>query len=88
MVVCRPWTCVRAAAPAAIAQVTITDRIQGCISDELGAHDKLAKGWTKFNISDRATCLRTTMNVEPTYTELLTCLEMASDARKLPQELY
>jgi hypothetical protein len=32
--------------------------------------------------------LRTMMDFEPTYTELLTCLEMASDARKLPEELY
>jgi hypothetical protein len=73
---------------AAIAQITITDRMQACIADEQDAHDKLARSWTKFNISDRATCVRTMMDFEPTYTELLTCLEMASDARKLPEDLY
>jgi len=28
------------------------------------------------------------MEFEPTYTELLTCLEMANDTRKMPEELY
>jgi hypothetical protein len=46
------------------------------------------KAWTEFNIADRSSCVRTMMDFEPTYTELLTCLEMASDARKLPEELY
>jgi len=73
---------------AAIAQITITDRMEGCMADEQDAHDQLARAWTKFNVSDRATCVRTMMDFEPTYTELLTCLEMASNARKLPEDLY
>jgi hypothetical protein len=73
---------------AAAAQTTSTDRMQTCMADEQGAHDQLVKAWTKFNIADRAACFRTMMDFEPTYTELLTCLEMASDARKLPEELY
>ena len=73
---------------AAKAQITTTDRMQACIADEQNAHDQLAKAWTKFNVADRATCVSIMMDFEPTYTELLTCLEMASDARKLPEELY
>jgi hypothetical protein len=73
---------------AAMAQITITDRLQGCMADEQDAHDRLVKAWTKFNVADRAICLRTMLDFEPTYTELLTCLEMASDARKLPEDLY
>ena len=73
---------------AAKAQITTTDRMQTCMADEQNAHDQLVKTWTKFNGADRATCVSTMMDFEPTYTELLTCLEMASDARKLPEQLY
>ena len=73
---------------AAAAQITSTDRMQTCMAGEQDAHDQLVKAWTKFSIADRSSCVRTMMDFEPTYTELLTCLEMASDARKLPEELY
>jgi hypothetical protein len=73
---------------AAIAQITTTDTMPACLADEQDAHDQLVKAWTKFNIADRVACVRTMMDFEPTYSELLTCLEMASDARKLPEELY
>ena len=72
----------------AMAQVTVTQGMRGCMADEQDAHDQLVKAWTEFNIADRSSCVRTMMDFEPTYTELLTCLEMASDARKLPEELY
>jgi len=74
----------RAAAP----QVAITNRIQGCMEAEQAAREQLVKRWTNFNSADRSSCVGTVMDFEPTYTELLTCLEMASDARKLPKELY
>ena len=73
---------------AAKAQVTAIDRMQGCLADEQNAHDKLVKGWQKFNADDRAACVSGMLDFEPTYTELLTCLEIANDARKLPEELY
>jgi len=73
---------------AAAEQITSVDRMQTCMADEQDAHDQLVKTWTKFNIADRSTCVSTMMDFEPTYTELLTCLQMASDARKLPEELY
>ncbi len=28
------------------------------------------------------------LDFEPTYTELLTCLEMGSETRKMPEQLY
>jgi hypothetical protein len=73
---------------AAAAQITSTDRMQTCMAGEQAAHDQLVKAWTKFSIADRSSCVRTMMDFEPTYTELLTCLEMASDAGKLPEQLY
>jgi hypothetical protein len=73
---------------AAKAEITTTDRLQTCMADEQSAHDQLVKTWTKFNGADRVACVSTMMDFEPTYTELLTCLEMASEAGKLPEQLY
>jgi len=65
---------------AAMWDVTTKDAMQSCMADEQDAHDKLVSEWTKFNAADRATCLGTMMDFEPTYTELLTCLEMGNEA--------
>jgi hypothetical protein len=73
---------------AAIAQINGAEGTQACMADEQNAHDQLLKTWAEFDIADRYTCVSTMMDFEPTYTELLTCLEMANDARKLPKELY
>jgi hypothetical protein len=64
------------------------NRMQTCMNEEQGARDQLVKEWTKFTVADRSSCVSAMMDFEPTYTELLTCLEMANDARKLPEELY
>jgi hypothetical protein len=71
---------------AAIEDVTTKDAMQSCMADEQNAHDQLISEWTKFNAADRATCLGPITEFEPTYTELLTCLEMATDTRKMPEE--
>jgi hypothetical protein len=47
-----------------------------------------SSGGRNFDAADRASCLGTMLDFEPTYTELLTCLEMAGDTRKLPEQLY
>jgi hypothetical protein len=73
---------------AAATQTSITDRMQACIAGEQDAHDQLARQWKKFTTADRSHCVRAMTDFEPTYTELLTCLEMADDVRKLPEGLY
>ena len=73
---------------AAAAQVTRADTMQACMAAEQDARHRLTQTWMKFNIADRSRCVGTMMDFEPTYTELLTCLEMASDVKNLPAELY
>ena len=73
---------------AAATQTSIADRMQACIASEQNAYDQLVKQWTKYTTVDRSHCVRAMTDFEPTYTELLTCLEMANDVRKLPEELY
>jgi hypothetical protein len=58
-----------------------------CLDDEKGAREQLAKEWSGFASEDRSLCTRlSSTGGVPTYTELLVCLEMARDARKLPKE--
>ena len=48
------------------------------------ARDELVKRWEAFNADDKATCIPLAMaGGTPTYTELLTCLDLRRDARLL-----
>jgi len=55
-----------------------------CIDSEHAIRDELAKQWSSFNASDKVHCTNeSTMGGESSYTELLTCLEMARDVRAM-----
>ena len=57
-----------------------------CIKDEKAARDQLAKKWDEFDSADRTRCVRmSTTERTASYVEVLTCLEMNYDARKLGQ---
>jgi hypothetical protein len=63
------------------------DSVGICRSDEGAARDALAKQWTEFDATDRARCVRlSTTNNSASYVEVLTCLEMNRDAKKLRQK--
>jgi len=58
-----------------------------CMSDEERARQKLTTEWETFPRADRTECtaLAKLGNVLQSYVELITCLEMAKDARALPK---
>jgi len=57
---------------------------KSCIKSEMAVRGKLAKQWSTFKPSDRANCIgESTAGGMASYTDLLTCLQMASDASKL-----
>src|SRR5262249_50089804 len=62
--------------------------IETCIRSENEARDEIAKQWNQFSPGDRTSCasLTTMGGTGGTYTELLTCLEMKRDVRKLPNQ--
>jgi hypothetical protein len=61
---------------------------QACIDDEQKARDTLKDQWSKYAARDRAQCSQTAgMAGMPSYVEILTCLEMAKDARELPADI-
>ena len=72
----------RAAAEAAVAP----DRDAGaCKRDELTARDKLRDQWGQFITPQNTRCLSPTrLDGNPSYVELLTCLELAKAAKSLP----
>ena len=55
-----------------------------CVNSERAVRDELAKIWSTFAAPDKGHCVRlATQGGEPSYTELITCLEMARDVRAL-----
>jgi hypothetical protein len=57
---------------------------KNCLDSEHAIRDEIAKQWGSFSASDRTACTNeATMGGESSYTELLTCLEMARDVRAL-----
>ncbi|MPZ37521.1 MAG: hypothetical protein GEU95_05565 [Rhizobiales bacterium] len=70
---------------AAKGSIGLSQNYEGCQRSEGAARDTLVKQWSSFLPADRRSCYRLTTTGTPgTYTELLTCLEMKRDARKLP----
>jgi hypothetical protein len=61
---------------------------QDCLDSEKQVREELVKQWPTFSAPDRNACFReATMGGDSSYTELLTCLEMARDARHLRTDL-
>ena len=55
-----------------------------CIKAEQDNREQIIKEWSQFSADDRRHCIaESTMGGESSYTELLTCLEMARDVRQL-----
>lgn len=56
-----------------------------CERSEQEARNKLLVEWAKFRAADRRECLTLThIGGFPSYVQLLTCLEVARDAREPP----
>ena len=59
------------------------ERLQMCIASEHGIRDQLDKTWSSFPASDRNSCLSSVKGFAPTYSELVTCLEMKRDVANM-----
>ena len=57
---------------------------KNCLDSEKAIRDELVKQWPSFAAPDKTHCTNeSTMGGESSYTELLTCLEMARDVRTM-----
>jgi hypothetical protein len=55
-----------------------------CLKAEQVDRDTIQKEWSTFSASDKTHCTaEATMGGESSYTDLLTCLEMARDVRQM-----
>ena len=60
------------------------DDKQSCIDSEKAVREQLVKEWPTFAPADRTACTNESLTGgESSYTELLTCLEMARDVRAM-----
>ena len=73
----------RAAASAGAGALTT---VETCMKEEQNARDELAKSWASFSAIDRQQCVAEVSGFEPSYVELLECVTIARDARKLDKE--
>jgi hypothetical protein len=57
-----------------------------CKRDENEARGKLQQDWAQYSPALRTDCVRlSSLGSSPSYVELLTCLEMAKQAKELPE---
>lgn len=62
----------------------IAQEKKNCIDSEQVIRAEIAKQWSTFSPADRTSCVNESrMGGESSYTELLTCLEMARDVRNM-----
>jgi len=61
---------------------TPSDISQSCLASEQRTREELNKKWATFPAEDRIGCVKS-MTFSPTYTELMTCLEMRRDVKAL-----
>src|SRR5262245_54063965 len=69
----------RAAASVAYSQ-TPSERLTSCLASEQRTREELNKNWSTFPAADRTGCVKS-LTFSPTYTELMTCLEMRRDVK-------
>lgn len=66
---------------------TVAKAKQDCLDSERETREQVVKQWSTFSAADRRHCIaEASMGGDSSYTELLTCLEMARDVRKLGSE--
>jgi hypothetical protein len=62
----------------------IGEEKKNCLDSEQSVRDQIVKEWSTFTGPDKAACTNESrMGGESSYTELLTCLEMARDVRTM-----
>src|SRR5262245_45028739 len=72
----------RAAGSISGSGATPDERMKGCLASEQRTREELNKNWSTYPAADRIGCVKS-LTFSPTYTELLTCLEMRSHVRNL-----
>jgi hypothetical protein len=68
--------------------LSLDTSLRQCLSDEKSARDELEKQWTQFPPALRERCVATTeTGGNPSYVEVLVCLQMGRDAAQMEKSL-
>jgi hypothetical protein len=68
----------------AASDISVTRNIASCEQSEQQARNTLSTEWQKFSAPDKRSCVAEThIGGFPSYVQVLTCLEMARDARTM-----
>ena len=68
--------------------LSLDTTLRQCLADENSARDQLEKQWTQFPPALRQRCLATTeTGGDPSYVEVLVCLQMGRDAAQMEDPL-
>ena len=66
--------------------VGLNETVKRCVADEQQALAQLQTQWSQYRESDKAQCTgEAKIGGTPSYVDLLTCLQLAQDARQLPK---
>jgi hypothetical protein len=64
-----------------VATLGVTDA-NACLREEQVARQQLAREWAEFTPAEKSECRQAASLGDPTYTALLSCLELSREARK------
>lgn len=59
--------------------LAIEHTLESCVQDENAAKTELGKNWATYPPAERSRCVADTMVGDPSYVDVLTCLQMAQD---------
>jgi hypothetical protein len=66
---------------------TVWQSIKSCVTGETASRKRLVREWSTFMAADKADCIgESSAGGVPSYTDLLTCLQMARDTEKLSRQ--
>ena len=72
---------------AATTSIMVGRTADNCLNDERAARTALEQGWKQFSADDKSHCMSLVQTGGgASYVELLSCLEMSRDARKISQD--
>ena len=67
--------------------LAITHALESCVQDENAAKAELGQKWTTYPPAVRSRCVAETMVGDPSYVDVLTCLQMAQDVEAIKTPL-
>ena len=66
--------------------LSVSQTPDACIKDEEEAKRELKEKWNTYPVADRERCVKTTeIGGTPSYVEIIVCLQIAQDVRKLKE---